>query len=161
MGDAFSCDQRAAKIIVIGVGNLLLKDEGVGVHVARELKKNDLPSGIEVFDGGVAGIGLLDYLREASKVLLIDAADMNLKPGAVVRFTPEDVREEKIGPRFSSHDIGLLEILQLAKALEQGPQEVVIIGIQPKEISWGTGLSPEVQASVPRAIEAVLKEIIR
>ncbi|MBI5968513.1 MAG: HyaD/HybD family hydrogenase maturation endopeptidase [Deltaproteobacteria bacterium] len=161
MSDVPSRNGQARKVRIIGVGNLLLKDEGVGVQVARELQKNDLPSGVEVFDGGVAGIGLLDYFREASKVLLIDAADMNLKPGAVVRFTPEDVREEKIGPRFSSHDVGLLEILRLAKALEQCPQEVVIIGIQPKEISWGTDLSPEVQASVPRAIEAVLKEIIR
>jgi len=159
MGDAFSCDKQAGKIRIIGVGNLLLRDEGVGIHVARELQKNDLPSGVEVLDGGVVGIGLMDYLRGPAKVLLIDAAEMNLKPGSVVRFTPEEVKDEKVGPKFSSHDIGLLEVLELAKALGDCPSEVVIIGIQPKEISWGTDLSPEVKASIPKAMEGVLKEI--
>jgi len=147
--------------VIIGVGNLLLKDEGVGVHVAQELQKRDLSSAVEVHDGAVAGIGLLDFFPGASKVLLIDAADMNLDPGAIVRFTPEEVISEKGGPRFSAHDVSLLEVLKLAKALDQYPLEVVIFGIQPKEISWGTELSPEVRASVPKVIEAVLKEVIR
>jgi len=155
------CNRPAGKIVIIGVGNLLLKDEGVGVHVAQELQKRDLSSAVEVHDGAVAGIGLLDFFPGASKVLLIDAADMNLDPGAIVRFTPEEVISEKGGPRFSAHDVSLLEVLKLAKALDQYPLEVVIFGIQPKEISWGTELSPEVRASVPKVIEAVLKEVIR
>jgi hydrogenase maturation protease len=108
----------------------------------------------------VAGIGLLDFFAGASKVLLIDAAEMNLDPGALVRFTPEEVAGKVSGPRFSAHDIGLLEVLELAKALAQSPAEVVILGIQPKEISWGMELSPEVQASIPRVVETVLREIL-
>jgi hydrogenase maturation protease len=149
----------AGKTLIIGVGNLLLKDEGVGVHVAQELQKKDLPAEVEVYDGGVAGIGLLDFFREASKLLLIDAAEMNLKPGTVVRFTPEKVKDQSGGGKFSTHDVGLLEVLELAKALGHCPEDVVIIGIQPKEISWGTDLSPEVQASIPQVMEMVLKEI--
>ncbi len=148
------------KVVVIGVGNVLLRDEGVGVHVAQELKKKDLPSGVEVHDGGIAGIGLLDFFPEASKVLLIDAADMNMNPGSIVRFTPEEIGVRREELRFSSHDVGLPEVLSLAVALGENPREVVIIGIQPKDISWGLELSPEVQASVPRAIEAILKEIM-
>jgi hydrogenase maturation protease len=68
---------------------------------------------------------------------------------------------EKGSPRFSAHDVSLLEVLDLAKALDQYPPEVVIFGIQPKEISWGTELSPEVQASVPKVMETVLEEVIR
>jgi hydrogenase maturation protease len=150
----------AGKIVIIGVGNLLLKDEGVGVHVAQELQKKSWPLSVEVHDGGVAGIGLLDFFAGASKVLLIDAAEMNLDPGALVRFTPEEVAGKVSGPRFSAHDIGLLEVLELAKALAQSPAEVVILGIQPKEISWGMELSPEVQASIPRVVETVLREIL-
>ena len=95
----------AGKIVIIGVGNLLLKDEGVGVHVAQELQKKSLPSAVEVHDGGVAGIGLLDFFPGASKVLLIDAAEMNLEAGAVVRFTPEEVagkrwRAQVFGARY-------------------------------------------------------------
>ena len=138
---------------------MLLKDEGVGGHVVQELQKKSLPSAVEVHDGGVAGIGLLDYFPGASKVLLIDAAEMNLEAGAVVRFTPEEVAGNPGGPRFSSHDIGLLEVLELARALDQCPPEVVIFGIQPKEISWGMELSPEVRASIPKVTEAVLREI--
>jgi len=165
MGNTLHCpgqdNQPAGKIVIIGVGNLLLKDEGVGVHVAQELQKKDLPSAVEVHDGGVAGIGLIDFFPGASKVLLIDAADMNLDPGAIVRFTPEEVLSEKGGPGFSAHDVGLPEVLELAKALGNCPPEVAIFGIQPKEISWGTELSPEVQASVPKVIETVLNEVIR
>jgi hydrogenase maturation protease len=149
----------AGKIVIIGVGNLLLKDEGVGVHVVQELRKKGLPSTVEVHDGGVAGIGLLDFFPGASKVLLIDAADMNLTAGALVRFTPEEVAGRIEGPRFSAHDIGLLEVLELARALDQSPPQVVIFGIQPKEISWGTELSPEVQASIPQVTDLILKEI--
>ncbi len=152
-------NRRSGKIVIIGVGNLLLRDEGVGVHVAQELHKRGLPSGVEVHDGGVAGIGLLNFFEGASKVLLIDAADMNLDAGVVVRFTPEEVARKMDRPKFSAHEVGVLEVLDLAKALDQCPPEVVIFGIQPKEINWGRDLSPEIQASIPRAVEAVWEEI--
>ena len=141
------------------MGNLLLKDEGVGVHAVRELQKKSLPSGVEVLDAGVAGIALLDLFQGAGKVLILDAADMNLAPGTVVRFTPDEIRSQAVTLKFSAHDMGLPEVLELAKALGQSPPEVVIIGVQPKEISWGLNLSPEVQASLPRVLEAVLKEL--
>ena len=149
----------AGKTVIIGVGNLLLKDEGVGVHAVRELRQKALPAGVEVLDGGVAGIGLLDFFPGAQKLVLIDAADMNLAPGTVVRFTPEEIRSQPGGPKFSAHDVGLLEVLELASALGQSPPEVVIIGVQPGEISWGTDLTPEVRSSLPLVVEMVLKEV--
>lgn len=160
MGHVSPPNVPAGKIVIIGVGNLLLRDEGVGVHVVQELQEKSLPSEVEVHDGGVAGIGLLDFFPGASKVLLIDAAEMNLEAGAVVRFTPEEVVGKVSGPRFSAHDIGLLEVLELARALDQCPPEVVIFGIQPKEISWGMELSPEVRASIPKVTEAVIGELL-
>ena len=152
-------NETASRITVIGVGNLLLKDEGVGVHAVRELQKKTLPAGVEVLDGGVAGIALLDFFPGREKVLIIDAADMNLAPGTVVRFTPDQIRSRAGTLKFSAHDVGLPEVLELARALGQSPPEMVIIGVQPKEISWGMDLSPEVQASLPRVLETVLREI--
>jgi hydrogenase maturation protease len=151
----------AGRIVILGVGNLLLKDEGLGIHVVRQLQKKVLPPAVEVLDGGVAGIGLLDLFQGARKLVLIDAADMNLAPGTVVRFTPEEIRtkSDPSAPKFSAHEVGLLEVLELARALGQCPPEVVIIGVQPKEISWGMDLTPEIQASLPQVLEAVLKEI--
>jgi hydrogenase maturation protease len=149
----------AGKIVVIGVGNLLLKDEGLGVHAVQELRKRSLPCGVEVFDGGVSGVGLLEFFPGARKVVLIDAADMNLPPGTVVRFTPGDLRSRGGTLKFSAHDVSLPEVLELARALGRCPPEVVIIGGQPKEISWGTDLTPEVRASLPKVLEAVLGEM--
>ena len=147
------------RTVVIGVGNLLLRDEGVGIHAVQELQKRVLPPDVEVIDAGVAGVGLLDFFSGAQKLVLIDAAEMGLEPGAVVRFTPEDVRFQSGDLKFSTHDVALPEVLALARALNRCPSEVVIIGIQPKEISWGTELTPELQAAVPRIVELVLKEI--
>ncbi len=149
----------AERMLIIGVGNLLLKDEGVGVQVARELQKRALPPEVEVCDGGVGGVGLLDYFQGASRLLLIDAAEMGLKPGAVVRFTPREVKDSGHAVKFSTHDVGIAEVLKLAQALGLCPEEVEIIGIQPEEISWEEGLSPAVQASLPRVVEMVMKEI--
>ena len=145
--------------MVIGVGNLLLRDEGVGIHVIRELQKRPLPPGVEVIDGGLAGVRLLDFFSGARKVVLIDAAQMDLEPGQVVRFTPEDVRFQSGAVKLSTHDLALPEVLAIARALKETPPEVLLLGIQPKEISWGTELTPEVRAAVPRVVELVLKEI--
>ncbi len=159
MGEVRWPKAPAGATVIIGVGNLLLQDEGVGIHAIQELQRRALPPEVEVVDGGVAGMRLLDFLQGAARVLLIDAADMNLPPGTVFRFTPEEVRAGAKEVRFSTHDLGLLEVLELAKALGQCPEEVIIIGVQPKEIAWGTELTPEVQAAVPKVIEAVLREI--
>jgi len=148
------------KVLVIGVGNLLLKDEGVGVHVIKELQKRELPPGVEVLDGGVAGWGLLDLFSKASKVLVIDAADMELPPGSMARFTPAEVELPSGELKLSAHGVGLPEVLELARALGHNPPQVIIFGIQPKEISWGMDLTPEVAATVPKVIAAVLKELI-
>jgi hydrogenase maturation protease len=149
----------AGRTVVIGVGNLLLRDEGVGIHAVQELQKRTLPPGVEVIDGGVAGIRLLDFFSGAQKLLLIDAAEMGLEPGSVVRFTPEDVRFQSGALKLSTHDVALPEVLALARTLNQCPSEIIIFGIQPEEISWGTELTPEVRAAVFEVVELVLKEI--
>ena len=149
----------AGRTVVIGVGNLLLRDEGVGIHAVRELQKRTLPPGVEVIDGGVAGVRLLDLFSGVHKLLLIDAAEMGLEPGAVARFTPEDVRFQSGDLKLSTHDVALPEVLAIARAVNQCPSEVIILGIQPKEISWGMELTPEVRGAVPKVVELVLEEI--
>jgi hydrogenase maturation protease len=149
----------AKRTVVIGVGNLLLRDEGVGIHAVRELQKRALPPEAELIDGGVAGVRLLDLFSGAQKLLLIDAAEMGLEPGAVARFTPEDVRFQSGDLKLSTHDVALPEVLAIARVVNQCPSEVIILGIQPKEISWGTELTPEVRAAVPKVVELVLEEI--
>lgn len=145
------------KALIIGVGNLILKDEGVGVHVVRQLEDRGLPSGVEAIDGGTATMDLLAVIQEAARIIVIDAVRVGGKPGTIYRFFPEDLSCESERP-LSLHEVGLLEVLGMARQLG-GHGEVVIIGVEPKEISWGVELSPEVEAKVPKVIEAVLKEL--
>jgi hydrogenase maturation protease len=144
------------RIAVVGVGNLLLKDEGIGIHVVRALQESSLPDGIIVIDGGTFP-DVLDYLEPADKLVIIDAAEAGGIPGAIYRFRPGDVTLET-GEAISLHELGLISSLKMMSLLGKTPPEVVIIGIQPKEIGWGMELSPELKEKVPEIVRVVLKE---
>ncbi len=146
--------------MVLGVGNALLTDEGVGVKAIKELEKMDFPEGVEFVDGGTAGYGLIPMIEGASKLIVIDAVDADAEPGTIYRFTPEDVAADDKAPeaRFSLHDVGLIEALQLAKFMGNDC-ETVIFGIQPKSLEWGLELTPELQEKLPRLLELVAVEI--
>lgn len=145
------------KTVVIGIGNILLKDEGVGVHAVRALQEEGLPPDVEVIDGGTATMELLSILQEADRVVVIDAVKGGGAPGTLYRVTPKELMGGGERP-LSLHQVGLLEVLQMARQL--GSQaEVVIIGVEPKEISWGMELTPEVEQKLPRVVEIVLKEL--
>ena len=145
------------KVIIIGIGNLILRDEGVGVHAVRALEEMDLPPGVEVIDGGTATMELLPVFQEAERIIVIDALRGGEKPGTIYRLSPDDLMGETERP-LSLHQVGLLEVLGMARQLGGEPQ-VVIIGVEPKEISWGMELTPEVEARLPRVIDAVFEEL--
>ena len=145
-------------ILVLGIGNVLLRDEGIGVHIIEEMKKNDLPDNVELVDGGTGGADLLDVIAERQKVIVIDAVQGDYKPGTLIRFTAEDLVKLD-GTEVSLHELGLYETLLMAKMLGCEPKEVIIIGIKPKEIKWGLELSEEIKPLVPKIIDIVLKEI--
>jgi hydrogenase maturation protease len=146
-------------ITVLGTGNLLLKDEGIGVHIIQRMEKMELPDNVKLVDGGVAGINLPYLIEGADKLIVIDCVDAEVEPGAIFRFTPDDVDVPQRDVTMSFHDIGLLEALELAKQDGRGPKSTVIIGVQPKEIEWGMELTPEIEKVVPDIIDAVLKEL--
>lgn len=145
------------KTVVIGIGNLLLRDEGVGVHAVRALRGRQLPPEVEVIDGGTATLELLPILQEAQRVVVIDALRGGAPPGTLYRVTPQDLMEGEERP-LSLHQVGFLEVLRMARQLGSDP-EVVIIGVEPKEIAWGTELTPELRRRLPRVVEAVLREL--
>ena len=145
------------KTVIIGIGNLILKDEGLGVHVVRELEDRELPPGVELIDGGTATMELLPVIHEAERIIVIDAMKAGGEPGTIYRVSPEDLVCETQRP-LSLHQVGLLEVLGMAKQLGDHV-EVAIIGVEPKEISYGMELSPEVEATVPKVINAVFEEL--
>jgi len=144
-------------VLILGIGNLVLKDEGVGVHVVRALEKQKLPPGVNVIDGGTATMELLSPLFESERIIVIDALKANGEPGSIYRCLPEDLTETSDRP-LSLHQVGLLDVLGMARQLG-GNAAVVIIGVEPKEISWGLELTEEVQAAVPKVVEAVKQEL--
>lgn len=154
MRDIFSMGQ---KTLIIGIGNLILRDEGVGVHAVHALAGQPIPNGVEVIDGGTALIELLPKICEAKRVIVIDAVRGGGMPGTVYRVTPAELMVDA-ERTLSLHQVGLLEVLGMVRQLGGDP-EVVIIGVEPKEISWGMELTPEVAAQLPQVVEAVLAEL--
>jgi len=156
MRDAWSM----GRVLVIGLGNPLLGDEGIGVRVAEELRGLELPSGVDVIDGGTAGLGLISLMEGYQRVIIVDAADMGRPPGSVVRFTPTEVQFRTVEAPLSLHQIGLGGVLALAEALGISPGELVIIGVQPGQVEMGARLSPEVEGAIPQVIGMVLGELV-
>jgi len=145
-------------ILVLGIGNILLRDEGVGVRVIEQMQEMHLPDGVELVDGGTGGADLIDVLAERQKVIVIDAVQSDCEAGTVLRFTAEDlVRPNQAS--MSLHEIGLAESLIMTRQLGCAPEDVVIFGIRSKSTECGLELSKEIAASVPKVIELILSEI--
>jgi hydrogenase maturation protease len=146
------------KIVILGVGNLLLSDEGVGVHVADELMKMDLPPGVSVVEGGTDGFRLLNVITEADRVIIIDAVKGGAEPGSIYRFDIDEVRNCPPGFRTSVHQIGILEVIDLSGLIGKTPRTAVI-GIEPKSLEMGMELTPEIKSKIPRIIELIFEEL--
>lgn len=147
------------KVIVLGIGNILLKDEGFGIHVVNELKRQyNFPSNVEVIDGGTAGINLLSIIETASHLILIDVVQSKKPPGTIFRFKPDKMPKDVVYKR-SLHQIGFNEIFGIANILEKFP-DTTIIGIQPMDIkSYEMDLTPELKKRVKDVVEIILMEI--
>ena len=144
--------------LVMGIGNILLRDEGVGVRVVEAMQRIDVPEDVELIDAGTAGADLVDIVADRRKLIVVDAIEAGEEPGTILRLIPEDLLpqgEEAI----SIHQLGLVESLAMAKHLGCAPREVSIVGIQPGEINPGMELTPEVADAVPKAIQVVLAEL--
>jgi hydrogenase maturation protease len=145
--------------LVIGLGNPLRGDDGVGVRVAQALASQALPPDVEVVDGGTQGLGIVNLMEGWQRVILVDAADVDSPPGQFVRFTLDEVRLLGDEQQLSVHAAGLRDALLLAQALNMLPPEVVIFGVQPANLEWNSTLSPEVETVLPSLMTAVLAEI--
>ncbi|MBU0566956.1 HyaD/HybD family hydrogenase maturation endopeptidase [bacterium] len=145
--------------VIIGVGNILMQDEGIGVHIVRELRKMKLPKEVKLVDGGTCGLDLTGFMEEAKKVIIVDALKGGEEPGAIYRLTLDDIAPSSEYVT-SLHQIGLFEALNILELLKKGrPKEVIIIGVTPKEIKWNLELSKELKERFPDIIKVVLAEV--
>ena len=141
--------------LVLGMGNLLLSDEGVGVHVARALAGRALPENVSVVEAGTAFLDVLPDIEKADRILLIDAMEGGGAPGSVYRVPFDQcVHPDMLA---SLHGFDLSRVLYMAGS-ERAP-EVMVFGVEPARIEWGTELSPEVASVVQAVEEAILAEM--
>lgn len=149
---------KAGKIVVLGVGNLLLRDEGVGVHLIQKLREMEIGEGVELIDGGTSILDFLTRAEDISKLIIVDAIKLGGKPGRTYRICVDDslLKIGKVIP--SLHHLGVLETLALAEKLGKLPP-TVIIGIEPKEMTYGLALSPEVQKGMGKMVNLILEEV--
>ncbi len=145
------------KTLVLGLGNVIMGDEGVGVHVVRAIEKHTLPAGVECLDGGTGGFILLEPLQSAGRIILIDAAADGNPPGTVTRTTPRFSSDYP--PTLTAHDIGVKDLLD-AFYMQGGSRDVVLyaIAIDPRQ-SISMELSPEIAGAVQEAEERILAEL--
>lgn len=149
---------QSPRIMVMGVGNILLSDEGLGVRFLEELAKKPLPDNVELLEGGTAGLELVHLIKEVDFLIIVDAINARTEPGSLFRFQPGDLQVFPEEYEVSFHQVGILEVLTLAKVLGQAP-ETLIFGVQPKLLEWGMNISPEIQALFPQLADIVCNEI--
>jgi hydrogenase maturation protease len=150
--------EEQKKILILGIGNILLKDEGIGVHVAQTMEGMSLPHDVEVMDGGTMGIDLLYYIEGREKVVVIDAIRAGDKPGTIYRFTDKNLAQKKDLLR-TAHGIDITDAINTARLLGTKPDKIIFIGVEPEDISEGLELTPTIQQRIPKIIELVIKEI--
>lgn len=141
--------------LLLGVGNVLRRDDGAGVFAARAATRLRLGPDLEAYDGGCGGIDLADVLEGRARVVIVDAIDAGMPPGASTRMSPEELRPA-IRTGVSLHDLHLLDALAELRLLHSAPRRVIVIGVQVADISVGIGLSPAVERALPGVIRSAL-----
>ena len=150
-------DDYENSIVVLGVGNILLTDEGLGVHVVEDLKANyTFTPQISLIDGGTMGMELLTYMRGMKKILLIDAVNGGEAPGTIYEF-PHRELEQYFTDHISVHEVGMQDILRI-RAIQENPlEDAIVIGVEPESLEVGFEPSAPVQKALPEVKDRVLR----
>lgn len=145
--------------LVLGIGNLLIGDEGVGCKAAEELNRRYiLPSTVTCLDGGTAGFELLPMLEGKEHLILIDALKDDRQPGTVILVEGDQV-PRAFHARTTPHQLGICDVLAAAQLTDTMPAHLLLYGIEPKQLEIGIGLSPEVEAGMEKTIHAVVEQL--
>ena len=149
---------KQKEILVLGIGNTILKDEGIGVRVAEKMMEMSLPPEVEVMDGGIKGLDLIYYIEGRKKVIVVDAVKAGAPPGTLFRFTDNDIAAKK-GIMRSAHGIDFSDVIAVAGFTGTKPDEVIFLGVEPYDLSVSMELSPKIEEMIPILINLVMKEI--
>ncbi len=145
-------------ILILGIGNLLWADEGFGVRAVEEFHRlYETPDNVTLLDGGTQGIYLVQHVRDADVLIVFDAVDYGLPPGTMKRVEDQEVPKFMGCKKISLHQTGFQEVLMMAEMMDDAPEKLLLIGVQPVELDdFGGGLRPKVKAQIKPAIEMAL-----
>ena len=153
-------ESEEKKIGIFGIGNLLLEDEGFGVHVVNYLEKTyDFPENVMLQDVGTAGIYMSPFLEECDPVFVIDVVDIDGEPGSFHHFTLEDVKSGKFSTRMSPHQLGMLEILEICKLRDTVPEQVEFFTIIPYSLGETMELSKVASSQMEDVVKMILDKL--
>jgi hydrogenase maturation protease len=144
--------------VVLGIGNTLLCDDGVGVHVINALRGHaDLPPGVELVDGGTLSFTLAGTVATAESLVVVDAADLQAAPGTVHVFAGDEMdRRLAFARRSSVHEVSLFDLMAISRLSGDWPQHRALVAIQPGRLGWGEAPSCEVSEAIPAACRSVM-----
>ena len=152
---------RPVPLLILGLGNVLCGDDGLGVvAVHRLLRHYEAPLGVRVLDGGTLGLALLPYLEDAQEAILVDAVRTDSQPGAHVRLEGDEVLPA-VSARLSPHQVGVADLLDGARWRERYPARVLLLGLVPETLALGVGLSSPVELALPVLVERIAEEARR
>jgi hydrogenase maturation protease len=150
---------KRARVLVLGIGNELLSDEGVGIHALRSFAaRHALPEDVEVVDGGTTGMELLPQLEGVELLVVVDAVRAGQPPASIVRLDGDRV-PAYFKTKLSPHQVGLSDLLAALAFKGTAPKRVVLIGVQPVSLSVGLELSPEVEARLDEVVGLIVSEL--
>jgi hydrogenase maturation protease len=149
------------KTLVLGIGNSLLSDEGVGIHVIQALEPIlSADADVELMDGGTLSFTLAGPIQDAESLIVVDAAQLKSAPGSLRTFQGEAMDRFLLGNRRSSvHEVGLTDLMAIAKLSGHWPARRALVAIQPLQLDWGEAPSEQVSAAIPEACRQI-REII-
>ncbi len=149
---------RKNKIVVLGIGNPLFQDEGLGIHLIARFRQELIGEQVELIDGGTGGLSLLDVIEDTDYLLVVDAVDGDDLPGTVRKISGRDIPMLASG-RMSVHQTGFQETLALAALRGRLPQHLILLGVQPQSMNWGTQLSPPVAKALPILTDLIHQQL--
>ena len=145
-------------ITLLGLGSLLMQDEGVGVHAVRYLQEHYETTGLEIIDGGTGGMDLLPFIENRDRLLVVDAANFGKEPGYIGILRNEEI-PALFGVKASLHHLGLADVLAAAQLMDMAPKEICLIGIQPQTIALGLELTELIQKKLPDLVALIIKQL--
>ena len=148
----------STKTVVLGLGNILHRDDGVGAQIVSRLRADPrVPADVSLVEGGTLGLELLPYIWDCARLIVIDAIDVGESPGTLVRLTGAEL--SSLAGNSSVHQLGVSDLLVALRMLAERQPEVVLLGVQPESTDWSSQLSSTIAAMIDSLVEATIQEL--